>query len=171
MKKTKLSESMEKYLETIYFVEKEKRAARAKDIAQRLDVKASSVTGALRNLSSKGLVNYAPYDIITLTDEGRALAAELVHRRKVLNEFFSNILQLDDDEVTHTSYKIQYCVSEKVLSRLIKFIEFINLCPKVGQEWLISFMKYSSDDLEINDEECVECMEKALEDLKDKVNK
>ena len=166
MKKIKLSESMEKYLETIYFVEKEKRAARAKDIAGRIGVKASSVTGALRNLSSKGLVNYAPYDIITLTDEGRIIAAEMVHRRKILKDFFSKILQLEDEEVSHTSYKIQYCVSEKVLSRLIKFIEFIEQCPKVGQEWLQSFIKFSTDDVEINDEECIDCMEKALNELK-----
>ena len=52
-----LSSNMEDYLEAIFHISKEKQAARAKDIADRLMVNKSSVTGALRSLSEKGLVN------------------------------------------------------------------------------------------------------------------
>jgi DtxR family Mn-dependent transcriptional regulator len=55
-----LSASMEDYLEAIYHIVTAKQAARAKDIAKRLDVNNSSVTGALRTLSEKGYINYAP---------------------------------------------------------------------------------------------------------------
>ena len=65
-----LSASLEDYLETIFLIVQKKQAARAKDISIELKVKASSVTGALRQLSEKGLINYAPYDIITLTSKG-----------------------------------------------------------------------------------------------------
>ena len=64
-----LSSNMEDYLEAIYHISSKKQAARAKDISDRLKVNKSSVTGALRSLSEKGLVNYAPYDLITLTVE------------------------------------------------------------------------------------------------------
>ena len=66
-----LSSNMEDYLEAIFHISSEKQAARAKDIADRLKVNKSSVTGALRSLSEKGYVNYAPYDIITLTGKGK----------------------------------------------------------------------------------------------------
>ena len=69
-----LSSNMEDYLEAIYHISSEKQAARAKDISDRLKVNKSSVTGALRSLSEKGLVNYAPYDIITLTAVGEQVA-------------------------------------------------------------------------------------------------
>ena len=64
---TELSGNMEDYLEAIFHIVSEKSAARAKDIAAFLNVKNSSVTGALRHLSEKGFINYTPYDIITLT--------------------------------------------------------------------------------------------------------
>jgi DtxR family Mn-dependent transcriptional regulator len=54
------SSSLEDYLEAIYHIVHEKQAARAKDIVERLGVKNSSVTGALRVLSGKGLINDAP---------------------------------------------------------------------------------------------------------------
>ena len=59
-----LTASQEDYLEAIYHISAEKMAARAKDISIYLDVRASSVTGALRILGKLGLVNYAPYDLI-----------------------------------------------------------------------------------------------------------
>jgi len=61
-----LSESLEDYLETILGIVEEKQAAKAKDVSARLGVNASSVTGALHALRERGLINHAPYDIVTL---------------------------------------------------------------------------------------------------------
>ena len=65
-----LTASLEDYLEAIFHIVERKQAARAKDISKRMHVNGSSVTGALRALSERNLVNYAPYDIVTLTAEG-----------------------------------------------------------------------------------------------------
>ena len=88
-----LSSNMEDYLEAIFHISAEKQAARAKDIALRLKVNKSSVTGALRTLSEKGYVNYTPYDIITLTAEGQVLAKDVVRRHETLKDFFVKILR------------------------------------------------------------------------------
>ena len=69
----KVSASLEDYLEAIYHTVEAKGAARAKDIVMRLGVHNSSVTQALRSLSEKELINYAPYDVITLTDKARRI--------------------------------------------------------------------------------------------------
>ena len=74
-----VSASLENYLEAIFHISEDKQAARAKDIAQRLKLKGSSVTGALRLLSERGLINYAPYDIITLTPKGKKVARDVVN--------------------------------------------------------------------------------------------
>ena len=63
-----LSASLEDYIEAIYHIISEKEVARGKDIASRLKVSGASVTEALRALSKKGLINYAPYEVITMTD-------------------------------------------------------------------------------------------------------
>ena len=134
-----LSSNMEDYLEAIFHISAEKKAARAKDIAERLNVNKSSVTGALRTLSEKGYVNYAPYDIITLTAEGQALAIDVVRRHETLKDFFVKILLLDDAEAEEASCKIEHAISEKILNRLINFVEFMEICPRGGREWLKGF--------------------------------
>ena len=75
-----LTSSLEDYLESIYLIISEKEAVRPKDIAKRLNVSNASVTGALKTLSDKGMINYAPYDVITLTDKGREAAIDVLRR-------------------------------------------------------------------------------------------
>ena len=75
-----LSKSLEDYLEVIYHIVVVEQAAKAKDIAQKMQVKASSVTGALRQLAERDLVNYSPYDQITLTRKGMEVAQDVVRR-------------------------------------------------------------------------------------------
>ena len=61
-------------------IAKAKGAARPKDIADKLQVKPASVTGALKHLAEKKLVNYAPYDVVTLTAAGKKIAKEILRK-------------------------------------------------------------------------------------------
>ena len=86
-----LTASLEDYMEAIFHLVDEKQAARARDIAQRLQVNRSSVTGALQSLAQKGLVNYEPYEAITLTQKGVAVAKDVVRRHEVLRDFLVKV--------------------------------------------------------------------------------
>jgi DtxR family Mn-dependent transcriptional regulator len=155
---------MEDYLEAIYHISSEKQAARAKDIAERLKVNKSSVTGALRSLSEKGYVNYAPYDIITLTADGQELAKDVVRRHETLKDFFVKILLLDEQEAEEASCKVEHAISEKILDRLISFVEFMEICPRGGREWLKGFRRHCENgDTSIK---CSTYISTCLEDLK-----
>jgi DtxR family Mn-dependent transcriptional regulator len=59
-KSKRLSANMEDYLETIYHIVSEKKAARAKDIAVRMAVNSASVTGALRLLGKRATSTTPP---------------------------------------------------------------------------------------------------------------
>ena len=159
-----LSSNMEDYLEAIYHISAEKQAARAKDIAERLKVNKSSVTGALRSLSEKGYVNYAPYDIITLTPEGQVLAKDVVRRHETLKDFFIKILLLNEEEAEEISCKVEHAISEKILDRIINFVEFMEICPRGGREWLKGFRRHCE-----NGDTAVKCtayISSCLADLK-----
>ncbi len=149
-KSEKLTASQEDYLEAIYQISEEKMAARAKDIATFLDVRASSVTGALRNLSSRGLINYAPYDLITLTDQGRVVAEDIVHRHKALKNFLIEVLGIEYEEADQTACKMEHSVPANIVDRLIKYAEYVKNCPKGGITWDSGFGYYCK----------VECKEK-----------
>jgi DtxR family transcriptional regulator, Mn-dependent transcriptional regulator len=134
-----LSASLEDYLEAIYQIVNKRQAVRAKDIAAELGVKAPSVTGALRMLAEKSLINYAPYDIITLTDEGNRLARDVVKRHSTLHHFLKDILGLDEQESQDGACKLEHAISPAVLERLISFIDFVQHCPRVGTQWIQEF--------------------------------
>lgn len=158
-----LSSNMEDYLEAIYHISSEKQAARAKDIADRLNVNKSSVTGALRSLSEKGYVNYAPYDIITLTDNGKILAEDVVRRHETLKDFFIKILLLEEKEAEDASCKIEHAISDKIVNRIINFVEFVEICPRGGAEWIKGFRRHCEQgDTSIR---CADSIAMCLEDL------
>ena len=113
-----LSASLEDYLEAIFHIVVEKRAARAKDIVERLGVHNSSVTQALRSLSVKGLVNYAPYDLITLTDAGQAAAADVVERHRALRAFLVEVLGMESSRAEEDACRLEHDISQEVLERL-----------------------------------------------------
>jgi DtxR family Mn-dependent transcriptional regulator len=132
----KLSASLEDYLEAIHEVVAQKDAARAKDVADRLGVAASSVTNALRALVKRGLVNHAPYDLITLTDEGRVRAGQIVQRHEALTDFLTKVLGVDDDVAADCACKMEHAVPDVVLERLIEYIRFREDNAPGGPAWI-----------------------------------
>lgn len=132
---TKLSSSQEDYLEAIFFISEEKGAARPKDIAGRLHVTAASVTGALKNLASKGLVNYAPYDVVTLTTAGKRIAKGIAKKHDALLSFFTNVLDIPREEVEEFACTMEHTIPDHVMERFVEFAEFVEKCPNHGAVW------------------------------------
>ncbi len=141
-----LTASMEDYLEAIYHIVSKKQAARAKDIARRLEVNNSSVTGALRTLSEKGFINYAPYDVITLTPKGQQHAEDVVRRHEALMDFFTKVLCVEADEASDAACKMEHAVSRTILDRLIRFVEFLEICPRGGESLIQGFKNHCGQD-------------------------
>ena len=137
-----LSESLENYLEVILELERTQKVARAKEIAERLQIQPGSVTGALKNLSEKGYVNYEPYSYITLTAKGRGWAEEITYRHRTLNNFFLNVLQIDPVTAEETACRMEHAIDKKTIDRLVSFIDYIHTCPRTGEKWIQAFAEY-----------------------------
>lgn len=137
-----LSASLEDYIETIYHIVEEKQVARAKNIADQMSVSRASVTEALRTLSSKGLINYAPYEVITMTDLGREVAEDVIFRHNTLKNFFIEILTIDEDIAEDGACKIEHSAPPEVISRMIDFMKFVDSCPQVDKELISQFRDF-----------------------------
>jgi DtxR family transcriptional regulator, Mn-dependent transcriptional regulator len=131
----KLSSSLEDYLEAVLFASEQNGAARPKDLATRLHVKAASVTGALKQLAEKGLINYAPYELVTLTDEGKVIANQIATKHKALLRFFTNVLGCDPKEVEEFACSMEHSIPDHILERFVEFATFIEKCPNSGGSW------------------------------------
>lgn len=134
-----LSASLEDYLEVILHIVVAKGAARPKDIARELGIGNSSVTAALKTLAAKELVNYAPYDVVTLTASGERVARDVVHRHDTLRDFFIQVLAADDDLANRAACQMEHAVPGELVERFIRFLEFIDMCPRGGPGLLEGF--------------------------------
>ncbi|MDD5011372.1 MAG: metal-dependent transcriptional regulator [Phycisphaerae bacterium] len=140
--KKKLSASSEDYLEAIYNLICRHKVARSKDIAENLGVSRASVTGALKSLDDKGLVDYKPYGFISLTDKGRQMAESVVRRHNIIESFFINVLGVEKQIAKQTACKAEHALGPAVVSKLLNFTEFSAMYSKRGTDIIADFQKY-----------------------------
>ena len=166
MKKTTdtidLSASLEDYIEAIYHIVDEKLVARSKDIAKRLNVSRASVTEALRALAKKDLINYAPYEAITMTEQGRTIAEDVIFRHKSLKRFFTEVLVINEDTAEEAACKIEHAAPPEVIAQMIGFMKFLQICPRGGDELLKGFAAFCKKGDRNTD--CSDCISSCVDD-------
>jgi DtxR family Mn-dependent transcriptional regulator len=142
MNTSELSASLEDYLETIFFLSREDGKARPKDIAGRMKVRAASVTGALKALAEKELINYAPYASVTLTDAGREIAGRIAGKHEALLHFFTQVLGIERDEAEEFACSMEHTIPDHILQRFVRFAEYTEKCPNFNANWQESAEEY-----------------------------
>lgn len=120
-----LTASLEDYLEAIFEIISDQEAVRPKDIAGRLNVRQSSVTGALRVLAKRKLIRYTPYGVITLTHEGQDIARGVSLRHSVLRSFMTDVLLVNANEANEVACKMEHVISDHVFERMVSFAAYI----------------------------------------------
>lgn len=131
----KLSSSLEDYIEVISNYIKQNQKVRAIDISRELSVSRASVTEALKKLAEKGLINYGKYDAITITEAGELTAQNVIKKHKLLQEFFQDILGLEENEAAENACKIEHVISEKVHKRLNEYVKFNRKYPEHSKQF------------------------------------
>ena len=122
MDHTKLTQSLEDYLEMVHMLRLANGLARVKDIAAALGVKMPSVAKAMVELKKMGLVTQEPYSGIELTSEGALVASQILNRHILLKSF---LIKLGISEAIADK---DACCMEHILSAetLEKIEEFVN---------------------------------------------
>lgn len=131
-----LTSQGEDYLETIYHLRAERGLARARDIALRLGVHKSTVTGALHGLAQKGLVEYTPYEAAGLTAEGERRALDVIHRHEVIGRFLSEVLMLDAQRSQENACRIEHAIGPRLVERFMEFSAFFEESPEFRAAWM-----------------------------------
>lgn len=97
LEQTKITSSMEDYLEMICRLHHDEHPIRIKELAECLHVKPSSASKMASNLKSQGLVEFEKYGTVSLTEDGMQLGEYLLFRHEVLHRFFCYINQNTDE--------------------------------------------------------------------------
>ncbi|MDR1317772.1 MAG: metal-dependent transcriptional regulator [Spirochaetales bacterium] len=112
-----LSHSLEDYLEVIYHLEKKNRVARVKDIADAMNVQMPSVTGAIKNLKSKDLVNYEKNSYISLSEKGLVIAESVLTRHSALKDFLQEVLLMPAQTAEEQACKMEHAIDPETALR------------------------------------------------------
>lgn len=162
-----LSESLEDYIETIFLLIRDHSVARSRDIAARLNVNRSSVTGALQALAERALVHYEPYGYVTLTSEGEEVAQKVLRRHEVLRDFLVRVLSIDGKVADENACRMEHAISKGVVDRLVEFAEFVETCPRAGAKWVRGF-GYQCRETKDSMASCERCIVQCLDEVKNR---
>jgi len=138
---TEMSSSLEDYLETIYQLAQEQGFARVKEIARARDVKAASVSTALRKLSDLGLVRYERREYVALTPTGEEQGRRVYARHQLLTRFFEQVLQMPSKAAAQQACAMEHSLTDEAMDRFARFFEFLGVCQHVPTDLLDIFRK------------------------------
>ncbi len=131
-------ERVEEYLETILDIQKEGRVAKTKEIADRLNVKPSSVTEMLNKLSDMGYVDYQPYKGAILTNKGYKVAERIKRNYLIFMKFFKEFLGLDYEKSHELSCTLEHIVDDRVIEKICVLISGkCDVCEECNKEFLM----------------------------------
>jgi DtxR family Mn-dependent transcriptional regulator len=134
---SEISSSLEDYLETIYLLVQEQGFARVKDVARARDVKAASVSIALRRLAELALVRYERREYIALTPEGEKMGRRVFSRHRLLARFFQEVLNMDAQAASEQACAMEHALTDEAMDGMARFFEFLGLCPSVIESFRV----------------------------------
>lgn len=116
--------TIENYIKTIYALNEtsESGTVSTGSIADKLNVSPGTVTSMLKTLNESGLANYAPYEGVSLTDAGNALALRVIRRHRLIESFLVDTLKLNWDEVHDEAENLEHAVSDFLVDRMDQFL-------------------------------------------------
>lgn len=118
-----LSQAEENYLKAILRLENSHSGKVSTTlIANRLQMKASSVTDMIKKLADKGLVNYQKYKGVTLTTIGKQTSVSIVRKHRLWEVFLVDKLNYTWDEVHDIAEQLEHIKSESLIDRLDAYL-------------------------------------------------
>ncbi len=115
---TSATAAIEDYAKAIYTLEEraDEGVVTTTAVAERLGVTPGSVSAMLKKLDAAGLVAHEPYRGVTLTDQGRRVALEVVRHHRLIELFLAEILDMPWDRVHDEAEILEHVISEDLES-------------------------------------------------------
>jgi DtxR family Mn-dependent transcriptional regulator len=123
------SETVERYLEAIYYIEHEGEVPRPGRLAEWLGVSAPTVSVSLQRLARDGWIRIAGDRSVELSDAGTEAASTIVRRHRIVERWLTDVLGLDWAAADVEAAALTHGMSAIVLDRLDQLLGKPNTCP------------------------------------------
>ena len=108
-----ISRAMEDYLKSIYQLTTPAEKVSTSRLAEAMKCSAASVTNMLQKLSELKLVEYMPYQGVTLTPAGRKIALEVLRHHRLIESYLLEVLGYSWDQVHAEADRLEHVISEE----------------------------------------------------------
>jgi DtxR family Mn-dependent transcriptional regulator len=123
------TETVDKYLEAIYYIAGEGEVVRPSRLAYWLSVSAPTVSNALVRLKRDGWIDIGSDRSVTLTDSGTATATSLVRRHRILERWLTDVLGFDWASADVEADRISSAISDAVVDQIDTTMGSPSTCP------------------------------------------
>jgi DtxR family transcriptional regulator, Mn-dependent transcriptional regulator len=117
-----LTRAVQDYLKAIHQLGGADRLVSPIEIAVRLAVRASSVTGMLKRLAESDWISYEPGRGARLTEQGIAEARRVIRRHRLVELFLTRVLGLDWSEVDTEAEALEHAISPRLEQALAAYL-------------------------------------------------
>ncbi len=123
-----LSESTEMYLKGLAELG-ERGDATISHLAEYLGITQVSANEMIKRLAEQNLVSHTPYKGVTLTEEGRRIACNVIRRQRLWECFLHDHLKLDWAHVYELACDLEHATAPEVTEALDVFLGRPTHCP------------------------------------------
>ena len=111
--------AVEDYTKAIYALElRAQEPVTTNALADRLGVTPGSASAMVKRLSELGLAEHRPYHGVSLTDQGRRVALEVIRHHRLLELYLAKTLGLQLDAVHDEADRLEHVISEELEARI-----------------------------------------------------
>ena len=113
----KILRASEDYLEAMLMMKEKHGYIRSIDVAEQLGVTKPSVTYTTKRLRENGYITMDRDGLITLTDSGMEIAAQMLDRHRTLSQFLM-ALGVDEKTALQDACKIEHDISQQTFEAI-----------------------------------------------------
>ena len=117
-----LSETHEMYLKALYSIRAEGEVARVRDLAHDLGVSPGTVTGVLKKLERRHLVDHERYGVVALTATGKRVAECVLRRFETLRDVLVGVFGVDTKTAALDACMMEHAVSPITVRRMRSYV-------------------------------------------------
>ena len=120
----------ENYLKTIYKLqEKNGVMVSTSALAENLQINAASVTDFIKKMASKKLISYQKSKGVSLTENGRLVALNIIRKHRLWEVWLVNNLGFKWDQVHEIAEQLEHVISDELIENLDKHLGYPKADP------------------------------------------
>lgn len=119
---TKLSESEENYIKSIYNLQAKTDKVNTNSLADLLNTSAASITDMLKKLKMKKLLEYKKYHGFRLNEAGNKEALKIIRRHRLWEFFLASKLDMEWEKVHDIAEELEHISSPELIKKLDDYL-------------------------------------------------